>query len=109
MVLCGCECVEGSDPGGFLTFLDRKVFTETAGDGELSIHQREHSAQEEQIPDVRRLHVSSKWGRGRGQLDSEFARARTGTACKRLITTLRLHGLLHQFECFRHSPWAPIP
>src|SRR6266566_8874428 len=28
MVLCGCECVERSDPCGFLTFLDRKVFTE---------------------------------------------------------------------------------
>src|SRR6266516_4079183 len=105
MVLCGCECVERSDPRGFLTFLDRKVFTEAAGDGELSIHYREHSAQEEQIPDVRRLDVSSQWSRGRGQRDSEFVKARTGTA---LITIWRQHVLLHRFECFRHLPWAPI-
>src|SRR6266550_503678 len=52
------------------------------------------------------LLMGPQWSRGRGQRDSEFVKARTGTA---LITIWRQHGLLHRFECFRHSPWAPIP
>src|SRR5436189_4869249 len=102
------KCVERRHARGFLTLLNRKVFAQAAGNRELPIYNREHSAQEKQIPGIRRLDVSPQWSRGRGQRDSEFAKARTGTACNKLITTWRQHVLLHRFECFRRSPWAPI-
>jgi len=46
--------------------------------------------------------------RGRRQREAELAHTRTWSAYDRLITTWRRHELLHQFECFRRSPWAPI-
>src|SRR5882762_851348 len=73
MLLCGCQRVERSDARGLLTFLDRKIFTQPARNGEFSIHHREHSTEEEQISGVRRLDVSPQRCWGRGQDNSELA------------------------------------
>src|SRR5579864_5906104 len=108
MLFCRGQRVERSEARGFLAFFDREVFTQASGNGELSIHYRERPAQEEQITGVRRLDVSPQRSWRRGQLDTELAEAGTRAAGERLITTWRQHVLLHQFECFRRSPWAPI-
>src|SRR5260370_10419663 len=85
--LGGRRRIKRSDARGFLTFLDRKVFTQAAGNGELPIHHRESSAQKEQIPGIGRLDVSPQRCWGRGQHDSELAKARTRTAGDSFITT----------------------
>src|SRR5882757_300956 len=103
MLLRGRQRVERGDACGFLAFLDRKVPTNASGNGEPSIHHREHSAQEKQISGVRRFDVSSQWCRWRGQNDPEFVEARTYTACESLIISWRSHMLLHQLECIRRS------
>src|SRR5260221_14595515 len=91
MLLCGCQRIERSDARGFLAFLDREIFTQAARNGELPIHHRQHSAQEEQISSVRRLDVSPQRCRGRGQHDSELANTRTWSVYDRIITTWRRH------------------
>src|SRR5881394_2324659 len=67
MLLCGCQRIERSDARGLLTFLNRKNFAQAAGNGELSIYHGQHSAEEKQVSDVRRLHVSAQRCGRRGQ------------------------------------------
>src|SRR6266567_7602831 len=87
MLLRCCQRVERSDTRGFLTFLDRKVFAQAAGNGELLIHHREGSAQKEQIPGIGRFDVSPQRCWGTWQHDTELAKARTRTVCDCFITT----------------------
>src|SRR5882762_7850366 len=108
MLLRGRKRVERGDARSFLTLLHRKVFAQAAGDHEFPIYDREHAAEEKQIPDVRRLDVSPQRCRRRGQHESKLTDTRTWTGSDSFLTTWRRHVLLHQFECFRHSPWAPI-
>src|SRR5215468_4321410 len=98
MFLCDCQRIECRDAGGFLAVLNGKALTQSADNGELSIYDRKRSAEEEQVAGVRTLHIGTQrcwWWR---QHDTEFAEARTRTAFGGLITTWRLHVLLHQFR-----------
>src|SRR5207253_3054633 len=85
MLLCGCQRGERSEARRFLAFLDRKVFAQAARNRELPIYDREHSAEEKEIPGLRRLDVCPQRCWGCRQDDSELAKARTRTACDSFI------------------------
>ena len=44
MFHCGCQRVERTNVRGFLAFLDGKIFTQAARNGQLSIHHRKRAA-----------------------------------------------------------------
>jgi hypothetical protein len=74
------------------------------GNGEFPIGNRKNATEEKQIPGIRGLNVSTQRCWRCWQNQPYLAKTRGDP----LITTWRLHGLLHQCECFRHSPWVLI-